>query len=218
MPSAYLLGPLVIKSSLIIVLISFIIGTLFFYLTSPDERKTKKQNLTTITDFLLVYMVSIIGAKIVLHFDIFLKNPIVVLAFPSNSHAYYLASIVMVGYLFWLVKRKKLDIIGFFESFIRVALAAGFLSLFAQLVLTTDVVSIYQLGLYVILLVSWLGLQDKVSSNYLVLITMSAWGLVHAVITWLDATQLFGFFLAPWFYLLIGLTSVFLLLKTDKKT
>src|SRR5699024_12123600 len=70
---------------------SFIAGFIFFYLMSALPKAKKKQQAEEDTSLLLNLVINIWIGKILLNFFVFIKVPLPVLAYPSNSHTFYLS-------------------------------------------------------------------------------------------------------------------------------
>src|SRR5690625_3616935 len=70
---------------------SFIAGFIFFYLMSALSKAKKKQQAEEVTSLLINFVIYIWIGKILLNFLTFIKDPLAVLAYPSNSHAFYIS-------------------------------------------------------------------------------------------------------------------------------
>src|SRR5690625_4868656 len=107
---------------------SFIAGFIFFYLMSALSKAKKKQQAEEVTSLLINFVIYIWIGKILLNFLTFIKDPLAVLAYPSNSHAFYLALLFSGIHILYKNKRHKPDWQLFLYSFIHVFLFASFFS------------------------------------------------------------------------------------------
>lgn len=214
MTDALYFGPFILSFDIIIKSLSFVFGIIFLIVTSPFSRK---EQISQVIDFLIVFLLMIIGSKVLLHIRIFLTDPIAVLAFPSDSKAFYLAFVMMSVYLSMLVKRNKIDLLSFSDSFVRVLLMTMFVQFFSEIIFTDDFVSIYQLMLSFILLLFLLLFEKRVANLILHTNILIIWGVGNAFLHIFSPVLLFGFQVDSWFYLMIGLVGLIILLKTKKK-
>ncbi|MCZ0701723.1 hypothetical protein J2T56_000065 [Natronobacillus azotifigens] len=214
MTDALYFGPFILSFDIIIKSLSFVFGIIFLIVTSPFSRK---EQTSQVIDFLIVFFLIIIGSKVLLHIRIFLTDPIAVLAFPSDSKAFYLAFVMMSVYLSMLVKRNKIDLLSFSDSFVRVLLMTMFVQFFSEIIFTNDFVPIYQLMLSFILLLFLLLLEKRIPYLFLHANILMIWGFCSAFLHTFSPALLFGFHVDSWYYLMIGLVGLIILLKTKKK-
>src|SRR5699024_377189 len=88
--------------------IAFIIGMLFYYMTTSEKDRKKKQHAI---DLALSYIINFVLytwlAKIVVLFSLFIKDPFAVLPYPSDSRMFYLANVFLLIHIVIQIKRKK---------------------------------------------------------------------------------------------------------------
>src|SRR5699024_10866805 len=108
--------------------------------------------------------------KVLLNMTAFFKNPLVILAYPSSSEAFYLAVLFSFMLLLYKTKREKMNAVLFIEAFIPVFLTASFLYEFIQLNWNDNIYSLGNLALFTILLVIYYLIRDQLP--HLVMILM----------------------------------------------
>src|SRR5690625_1193530 len=79
-----------------IIVMIFIIGLMFFYLTRPLSHVEIKQQIEEVISLLINFVIFIWIGKIVFRFSIFIEDPLAILAYPSDSSAFYVASLLIV--------------------------------------------------------------------------------------------------------------------------
>ncbi|GGM19389.1 hypothetical protein GCM10011351_01560 [Paraliobacillus quinghaiensis] len=216
MPAAFMLGPIVMKSSLIFTVISFIIGFFVFWFNGPYTKEKTKRYLDHVSNYLIIFVVALWISKIALHFSIFLKDPIAVLAFPSNSTAFYIAIILLSGYGWYQIKKALFEVKPFLLTLIFVLIVASFSFIFSQLVFFTSPFSVLQLGLYFVLVLLMLLVQGKVNDGLLIGISLVIWGVGHGLLGLFNQQVIFQFSVDSWFFIMIGLIGVLLLVRSKK--
>src|SRR5690625_3372838 len=120
--------------SIIILIVSFIAGFIFFYVTSSLTNHVKKKQLGEITSLLIDFIILIWIGKLILNINVFIRDPLAVLAYPSNSKAFYIAVLLLILHIGYQVKRHKLEIKALLFSFVPVFLVASFVYEFIQIV------------------------------------------------------------------------------------
>jgi len=195
------------QATIAIIIISLGVGILSFYLMSGLSKK--KMYMEELVSQLINFVIFMWIGKILLNFSVFIKEPLTILAYPSNSHAFYLAvlfSIVTIGIK---SKREKVDVVPFLNAFIHVFLLSSFVYEFIQIVWNNNAYSIKYMGLLAVLIVAIIVIRDRISIyrvNIFMLIgwTLGALGLAFIM----PLLMVFGYTISPWF---LGLILVFCL-------
>lgn len=200
-----MLGPLVIKSSLVFLILSFVIAFLYFWVSSSLSKETKKELLNQVESIIITFIISIYIGKMVFHIDILLSDPVAILAYPSNSNAFYIATLLTIIYSFIKMKTKTLE--GVLYAFLQVFISASFVFEFFFLVLG-DNGNILYFVILVLLLVTAILLQDKLTPVTISSFTIITWSLGQLVVVSLyGQASIFQFTISPWYFfvsLLIG--------------
>src|SRR5690625_2033417 len=110
-----------------IIIISILAGLVFYLMTSNLSKEHKKAQLEEMFSQLVNFIIFIWIGKIILNFSIFIDDPLAILAYPSNSEAFYLAVLFSAILLFYKSWQKKFDVLQFITSFLPVFLMASFM-------------------------------------------------------------------------------------------
>lgn len=197
--------------SLAIIIVSFIIGFIFFYSTSNLEKKEKKTQIEEITSLLINFVIFIWVAKVLLNLSLFIKDPFAVLAYPSNSNALYLATLFIIINIVYRIKRHQFNVQPLYISFVPIFLSASFIFEFIQIVWVKSAYSWLYLGLLMLLILVFVLLNDSVSKVKVAYNLMLAWSLGTLILALiLPFTTVFGYTMTPWY--LISLAVVHLIL------
>ena len=198
-----------------IIAISFVFAFLAFYLMSSLSKEQRNKQINEITSQLVNFVLFLWLAKILLNLPLFIQDPLAVLAYPSNSEAFYLATLFTAGLLFYQTRKRKIDGGLLAHSFVQVLLAASFVYEFIQLVWRDNPFSFYYLAVFGVLLVSFHLLQGRVSSQNQISIVLGIGAAGFFAISFLlPYLTLFGYILEPWFLALM-LAACFGLLIGD---
>ncbi|WP_018930915.1 hypothetical protein [Gracilibacillus lacisalsi] len=99
MPSAWLIGPLVIKSELVLLIGSFLLGIVFFRFISPYSKLETKKRIDRIMNLFMMFVVFLWLGKIITNLSTFINDPLPILAYPSDSKAFYVAVTLSIVYV-----------------------------------------------------------------------------------------------------------------------
>lgn len=158
-----------------IIVVSIAAGFISFYIISNLSKGTKKRNIEELTSQFINFVIFIWLGKIIIHFSTFIKDPLAILAYPSDSSAFYLAVLFIAILLAYKAKRKKLDSEAFTEAFLHVFLVASFSFEFIQLVWNNNPFALGYLILLTILLVLYFTLNERITVHRLVIILLIGW-------------------------------------------
>src|SRR5690625_6960060 len=123
-----------VLTSIAIIVLSFIIGLLFFYLTSPRSHVERKQQIEEVVSLLINFVIFIWIGKILVRFSIFMEDPLAILAYASDSSAFYLASLFIGIHSSYKMKRHELDSESLIKTFCHVILVSSFVYDFIYLI------------------------------------------------------------------------------------
>lgn len=200
---------------------SFLFGSLSLYLMSHLPAKTKQKHIREILSQLIHFVLFMWAGKIVLNFSVFIADPLSILAFPSDSSAFYFAVFCCTVVLIYKEKQKKLDLLVFLDSFAYVFLAASFLFEFLQFMLEDNMYAFGSLLLFFVLIILYICLRKKIQIKFLLLIILSSWAFGMMILTLLlPFVTNFGYMIKPWFIgiLLITIFSVYFINQKRRDT
>jgi|SRR5690625_1623200 len=187
---------------------SFIIGIVFYYITSPLQSEQKKKQLEEVLSLIINFVIFIWIGKILLNVSTFISDPLAVLAYPSNAAAVYLATFfffINIGYKIW---KHPFNVEEWLGAFVPVFLASTFSYEFIQLIESGSKQGLNQLILLMILLICYLLFQRKLSIQRMALILITGWALGQFILSiTFPMVTLFGYTMRPWFN--FALTIIF---------
>lgn len=192
-----------------IIALSLAIGFLSFYLFSELSKEQKKKHMEELTSQLVNFVIFIWLGKIVLNFSIFITDPLSILAYPSDSKAFYFAIVLIALLLLYKSKRKNLNVLPLMESFAHIFLISSFVYEFIQLVIEDNP---YAFG-YFILLAILTGIffffREHMTITMLLMILVTAWSIGMIVLAFVQPfVTVFGYIMAPWFVGVIFIMSI----------
>ncbi|RYG74682.1 hypothetical protein EU245_00400 [Lentibacillus lipolyticus] len=200
-----------------IIALSITVGFIYFYIMNDLPKQQKKKHIGDLTSQLINFIIFIWIGKIILNFSIFIKDPLAILAYPSNSDAFYLAVLFSAIILVYRSKRNQMDVPAFMESFLSVFLTASLLYEFIQLIWNNNTYAFGYLVLLCVLLVLFLLIQGRVTTSSLLMIMLTGWssGMMLIAYTQPIAT-VFGYMMDPWFVGLLFITGSIVIVKKRK--
>lgn len=191
-----------------IVIISFIIGISFFYFTSSLSTEKKKQQLEDVLSLIINFVIYIWVGKVILNLSLFISDPLAVLAYPSNASSFYVATLLLlinIGYRVW---RHQFKVVKWLSVFLPVVLAAAFSYEFLQL-LDSGHQQLTQLIFYMLLLLAYLLLENKLPIHKVALYIMTIWAFGQLITSLIfPLVTLFGYSMKPWFNLILTLIMI----------
>lgn len=197
-------------ASIAIIVISLLAGFLAFYLISDLSKMEKKKHIGELTSQLMNFVIFIWVGKILLNFSVFIRDPLAILAYPSNSSAFYLALFFSAVTIAIKSKRDQIDVLSLVKSFIYVFLIGSFVYEFIQIVWNNDTYSISNMILLTVLIIIFLFMRGRLTTNMLIIIMVIGWTSGTLALAYImPFTMVFGFTMAPWFlglFLIIFLT------------
>jgi len=196
---------------------SFIAGFIFFYLMSALPKAKKKQQAEEVTSLLINFVIYIWIGKILLNFFVFIKDPLAVLAYPSNSHAFYLAVLFSGIHIWYKKKRRKLDWQLLLHSFIHVFLFASFIYELIDVIWMGNSHLLGYLSLLFVLLLALIMLQNSVSMAILNKGLLFIWGAGQLALAFImPFATVYGYMMAPWFLGLFLIVNILWFLYEKK--
>lgn len=194
------------------------LGAAVFYLVSDFESGQKKKQieeaLSQIVNFVLFNWLS----KILLNLPLLFSDPLAVLAYPSDSRAFYLAIFFSTAFLVYGMKSKGIQGWPLVQTLLYLLLPAAFFYEFAQLAWFDDVYALGNLILYAVLLALFLGLNDRLNPYAVGQVLLSVWTGGMLLISSIQSySSTFGYVIEPWFIIILFITSNFLILFSNRR-
>ena len=197
-----------VLTSIAIIVLSFIIGLLFFYLTSPRSHVERKQQIEEVVSLLINFVIFIWIGKILVRFSIFMEDPLAILAYPSDSSAFYLASLFIGINIIYKMKRHQFDAESLMKTFVPVFLVSSFVYEFIEMIWQGNAYSWFYLGLLMVLILLFLVGANQLSETWMSYLLVLLWTVGQLVLTFIAPfATVFGFIMTQWY--LLGLFVLF---------
>src|SRR5690625_5226492 len=132
-----------------------------FYFISNDPKEEKKKRIEDVVSLSINFVIYMWIGKIILKLNIFFKDPLAVLAYPSTSHAIYIATLFIIINLLYRKYRHKERISSIVYAFIPIFLSASFLYEFLQIVVQQQPYNKIYLFLVTVLTLGYVLLYGK---------------------------------------------------------
>lgn len=196
-------------STIGVIIISIGLAFAMFYFFSDLRKDEKKKYIDELISQLVNFILFIWAGKILLNISLFFRDPLAVLAYPSDSNAFYLAVLFTAIVIIYKKLRKNLNFIVFAENFTYVFLLAVFIYEFIQFILNEDQFSLGYLILFLTLLLLFYFMQGRVRMRTLLLTILIGLtvGLLVLGVTY-PYVALFGYLIERWFILLFFTSSL----------
>lgn len=198
-----------------IMIISLIAGIVFYFFMSPIKQTVKKDHIKQILSFIIDMVIFIWVSKVIVNIGQFIHDPLAVLAYPSDSTAFYLAIGIMIVYLAYKHKRNKLSIESLIDSFIPIFIGASFVYEFIQVIWYGK--SWPYLALLLILMFGYLLVVDKIPNEVSKLLVLGWSGGQLLLAVFLPFTSIFKYIISPWFFTVVMIVTLFLMFHKRKK-
>lgn len=207
-----------VLASIGIIFISMIAGLAFFYITSSLPSVQRKKQIEDIASQLINFVIFIWLGKILLKLPIFIKDPLAILAYPSNSNAFYLAVLFSSLLLAYKAIKKQMNVLTLLHTFLPVFLMASFVYEFIQ-ILYDNAYSISYIIILTMLILLLILLRDRFADGTVTTILFIGWLVGVLVLAWIQPfITVFGYMIAPWFLGLLFITiSSFIIYKKRKR-
>lgn len=197
---------------------SMAIGFIVFFVISDLPKSQKKKMITEMISQLVNVVIYIWLGKIILNLALFVKDPLAILAYPSNAHAFYLAILFSALTLAYKQIRRQMDVASFIHACIPVLLSASFVYEFIQFVWYDYTYAIGNLILLTVLIIVFLLIRDQIRSTTVTTIMVIGWGAGTLLLTFiLPFTTVFGYTMDAWFIGLFLITNIILLMMNQRK-
>lgn len=204
--------------SIAIVFVSLAIGISSYYIMNNASKEQRKKNIEEMISKIINFIIFIWLAKIILNFTLFISDPLVILAYPSTSRAFYLAILFSALILIYKGIRKKLDVFTFIESCIPVFLVTSFTYELLQFVVNNNTYSFGYLILLAVLLVLFILISGRIATSTLIILVFVGWSAGMLLLAYIQPfATVFGYIMAPWFIGVFLITNLLLIIIKKRK-
>ena len=192
------------------IIISFSIGILYYLLMEEETNELKRASLDVFISQLINFILYMWLAKILLRLPTFVKDPLAVLAYPSNSKVFYLATVFIFIHILMKLKHRK-DRLHLIRTMIPVFFVAHFLFEFIQTVVIGMKPNWTLLVFYMLLAIVYTLLNGKVRQDILLRISVYSWIVGQMILAIFTKVSIFGYsvgllYLLALLILTIGIT------------
>ena len=185
---------------ILIIAISFALAFLAFYLMSNLAKEQRKQQISETASQLINFVLFLWLAKILLNLPLFVQDPLAVLAYPSNSEAFYLAALFTGILVYVKAKQGKINGGRLAHTFLQVFLAASFVYEFIQMTWRENPFSLPYLIVFGLLLALFHALQGRMNPLNQISVVLVAAAVGFFTLTFmLPYLSIFGYIVEPWF-------------------
>ncbi|MEN1967232.1 hypothetical protein WMZ97_04045 [Lentibacillus sp. N15] len=201
-----------------VVVFSLAIGIVTFYIFSQAPKDQKGHYIGELVSQMVNFVIFMWIGKVLLHFSIFVTDPLAILAYPSDSSAFYFAVLCIAFLLLYKSSKRKIDILGVIGAFLPVFLIASFTYSFIQLVWNHHTYAFGQLILLMILAAAWLGMPERLLVRTQIFLLLTGWTAgVLLLYVFQPYVTVFGYIVTPWFVGLFYIISVVITLWNRKE-
>ncbi len=202
-----------------LITLSWIVGFLSYYLVSNISQTEKKIQLQELVSQFINFILFIVIGKVLLNFSIFIKNPLVILTYPSNSSALYFAVLLTTITIAFKGKLKHIDVLRLLDAFVHVFLFSSFVYEFIQIIFNNNMYSIGYFIVLAVLMMIFLFIRDRVATDKAIVIMLVSWGVgILGLSSIMPLIMVFGYTIEPLFLVLfIFIFIAIYILKQRKK-
>lgn len=200
-----------------ILVISFIIGISVYYLISKDPKEAKKKQLEDIISLTINFIIYIWIGKIVTNIAKFIKDPLSILAYPSNSYAVYVATILIMINLLYRKYRYKEQISIIIFAFIPVFILSSFVFEFIQLVIVEKTHNWYYLLFLAVLSLGYVIIYGKISKTKQSFILGISLLIGQFLLAFANKLTIFGYRLSASYFVVLMIVVVFAIFTNMRK-
>lgn len=199
--------------SAVILAVSAVFGSIIYMLMSDSVKSEKKQILEELLSQFINLIIFIYIIKIILNLDIFLADPLAVLAYPSDSTVFYSAIVLTAFVIIYKNLKRKLGLKGFLDGMITLFLTSSMMYEFIYFIIYSDTYSfVYFLVLAVIFLI-FNFLYNRIEKKNLLITAVALWAAAIIILSAVYSTAtVFDYTMQPWFAVLLAAGVILLIL------
>lgn len=194
------------------------LGVAVFYLVSDLSKEQKKNQAAEALSQIVNFVLFIWLAKILLNLPLLLSDPLAVLAYPSDSRAFYLAIFFSAAFLFYSMRSDRTKGGQLIQTLLYILLPASFFYEFIHLTWYDDSYAFGNVILNAVLLALFLGLNDRIFPSAVGSVLLSVWAAGLFLILLIQSyASVFGYEMAPLFILTIFTAGLLLILLSNRR-
>ena len=105
---------------------SWLIGALFYYVVAPHRADEKRKRIDDVASTVINVVLYMWLLKLIIHVQTFVRDPLAILAYPSDRRMFYGGIVLAVLTLLVQAARKKQSVERWFVTFVPIAFVASF--------------------------------------------------------------------------------------------
>lgn len=211
--------------SVVILAVSAVFGSIIYTVMNDAAKSGKKEILEELLSQFINLIIFVYIIKIILNLDIFLDDPLAVLAYPSDSKVFYSAIALTALMIIYKNFKGKLDLRGFSDGVITVFLTSSMMYEFIYFIIYDDTYAfVYFIVLVVIFLIFYV-LYNRIEKRNTLIIAVLLWTAAIIILSVVYSTAtVFDYTMWPWFSVLLAAGGILFILfaygtagKNDKR-
>src|SRR5699024_9343920 len=196
-----------------LLIVSFLVGIGYFFIQSEQTKELRKKQLEVTSSLIINIVIYIRIGKVLVHLPEFFSDPLAILAYPSNSNAFYVASGLGLINIIINVRRKKVALSSYIKAFIPIFIGASLLFEFVHYIHNATINNLTNL-LLLILLVGIQLIFNKQPIVKLNLIIAIIWSTVQLGLSLIyNYTTIFNYLIHPIYFVIIIILAIYCLIK-----
>lgn len=198
---------------IVILLASFAIGVAAYIGMDTETFKVKRKRLDWLLSITIQLVIYIWIAKVLVLFNLVIKDPVAVLAYPSNATILYVALIFTSIHIAVHIKKNVLPVNAMVEVFVPVLLSTQFIYVCIQLLQTGRTGFFINAAIIMVLLLMYITVDQLRTFRGSVTIFIT-WAVAKIILSIGFAHKtLFGYLVSPLLYVVLGIGAILLLWK-----
>ena len=196
-----------------LLIVTFLVGIGYFFIQSEQTKELRKKQLEVTSSLIINIVIYIWIGKVLVHLPEFFSDPLAILAYPSNSNAFYVASGLGLINIIINVTRKKVALSSYIKAFIPIFIGASLLFEFVHYIQNGTINNLTNL-LLLILLVGIQLIFNKQPIVRLNLIIAIIWSTVQLGLSLIyNYTTIFNYLIHPIYFVIIIILAIYCLIK-----
>lgn len=190
-------------------------GTVYILMNTDDDRRKMLDELFSQLVNLVIFILVI---KILVNLDIFVSDPLAVLAYPSGSAVFYTAIGLTGALIAYKSYKGTIDLKPFLGALLIVFLTSSMMYEFIYFIFYDDAYAFGQFMMTAILFIIFYLLYGRLGKKKLLILTVLLWtaGLIILSVIY-NTVTVFDYTMHSWFALVLAAGMIILILYAYRK-